>query len=381
MESLPNDELSCALAELPEALWPSVTNWLERAGLTDADFVSRPGALGVLLRLVACSEFAAATLRREWPWFLDQEADLSSPPDGDDLEQFAAGIASSDDPPAAVRKALRGYRHRYLVRVLWREVAGVAELEETLHDLSRLADRLLAGAAAYAERQVERKCGRVRDGDGQPVPLVILGMGKLGGRELNFSSDIDLVYLYPEGRESDGERCLSAHEYFARIGRGIVALLDEVTEDGFAFRIDTRLRPFGESGPPVTSFAAFESYLQQHGRGWERYAYVKARIVGPRPSAEVATELQEEIVRPFVYRRYLDYGVFESLREMHRLITAEVERRDMANNIKLGPGGIREIEFIVQSLQLVRGGSRPELQGRELLVVLPARWPARAGHG
>jgi glutamate-ammonia-ligase adenylyltransferase len=380
MEGLLNDELASALAELPEALRPSVGNWLDRVGPEDADFAARPGALGVLLRVVACSEFAAATLRREWAWFLDQAADLSAPPSIEDLEQFAAMIAASDDPPDTVRKALRGYRHRYLLRVLWREVAGLAELEQTLQDLSRLADRLLAAAAAYAGRQVAERCGRVRDGNGHPVSLVILGMGKLGGWELNFSSDIDLIFLYTEGKESDGERCLSAHEYFARVGRGIVALLDEVTEDGFAFRIDTRLRPFGESGPPVTSFAAFESYLQQHGRGWERYAYVKARIVGPRPSARAARELQEELVRPFVYRRYLDYGVFESLREMHRLITTEVERRDMADNIKLGPGGIREIEFIVQSLQLVRGGSRPELQCRELLVVLP-RLAGRHGLG
>jgi glutamate-ammonia-ligase adenylyltransferase len=325
----------------------------------------------VLLRLVACSEFAAAHLRRDWDWFIGEGADLSAPPSAADLERFAAEIAASDEALETVRQALRKYRHRYLLRVLWREVAGVARLEETLHDLSRLADRLLFAAAGYAERRIRERYGCVRDGEGEPVPLVILGMGKLGGRELNFSSDIDLIFLYPEGGESDGERCLSAQEYFTRVGRQVIALLDEVTEDGFAFRIDTRLRPFGDSGPPVTSFAALESYLQQHGRGWERYAYVKASVVGPRPSEAVERALQEELVRPFVYRRYLDYGVFESLREMHRLITAEVERRDMAGNIKLGPGGIREIEFIVQSLQLVRGGSRPELQCRELLVVLP----------
>jgi glutamate-ammonia-ligase adenylyltransferase len=371
MEPSLTDELARGLAELPEELHSSVSNWLDWAELRAVEPAFRPEVPGVLLRLVACSEFAASTLRREWNWFLGQGADLAAPPSVEDLERFAAAIAASDEPIDTVRKALREYRHRYLARVLWRELAGSAELEDTLHDLSRLADELLSAAAAYAERRIEEKYGRIRDAKGNPVSLVVLGMGKLGGRELNFSSDIDLVFLYPEGKESDGDRSLSAQEYFARVGRQIIALLDEVTEDGFAFRIDTRLRPFGESGPPVISFAAFESYLQQHGRGWERYAYVKACVVGPRPPEATARELQEELVRPFVYRRYLDYGVFESLREMHGLIAAEVQRRDMADNIKLGPGGIREIEFIVQSLQLVRGGNRPELQSRELLEVLP----------
>jgi glutamate-ammonia-ligase adenylyltransferase len=164
---------------------------------------------------------------------------------------------------------------------------------------------------------------------------------------------------------------VSSQEYFTRVSRHIVALLDEVTADGFAFRIDTRLRPFGDSGPPVVSFAALESYLLQHGRDWERYAYVKANIVGPQPPDDVTRELQQDLVVPFVYRRYLDFGVFESLREMQGLIATEVQRREMADNIKLGPGGIRAIEFIVQSLQLVRGGSRVELQERGLLRVLP----------
>ena len=371
MESVLNKQLACALVELPDDLQPTVRNWAERVTGQWGELALPPATLSVLLRLVASSEFAASTLLREWTWFLDHEAGLSEPPSAEDLANFAAAIARSEEPIGQVRKTLREYRHRYLVHVLWREIQGGVTVEETLCDLSRLADQLLAAAAVYAERLVRDKHGLVCDSRGDPVSLVILAMGKLGGHELNFSSDIDLIFLYPEGAESDGDRCLSAQEYFARVGRSVITLLDEVTEDGFAFRIDTRLRPFGESGPPVTSFAALESYLQQHGRGWERYAYVKARIVGRHPSEAVARELQHDLIRPFVYRRYLDYGVFESLREMHRLITAEVERRDMVDNVKLGPGGIREIEFIVQSLQLVRGGSRPELQRRGLLDVLP----------
>ena len=234
METVFSEELSLALAGLPEGLRPSVTSWLDRCEISDAGFTARPEALDLLLRLVACSEFAASTLRREWDWFLDNAADLSAPPSAEDLEQFTGAIAASDEPVETVRKALREYRHRYLVRVLWRELAGAARLEDTLHDLSRLADKLLSAAAIYAERRVEEKYGRVRDGEGGPVPLVVLGMGKLGGRELNFSSDIDLVFLYPEGRESDGDRRLSAQEYFARVARQVIALLDEVTEDGSA---------------------------------------------------------------------------------------------------------------------------------------------------
>ena len=315
-----------------------------------------------LARLIGCSEFAAATLKRERAWFDERQDLLNAPPDPDELLQFAESIATSNDDVETVKGRLRRYRHRHLFHVLWREVAGTATLEETLTALSDLADHLLDAAARYGGRLLQERFGVVRGPQGEEVPIVILGMGKLGGGELNFSSDIDLVFLYPEGTESDGDRCLSAQEYFTRWSRQIVALLDEVTADGFAFRIDTRLRPFGESGPPVSSFAALESYLPQHGRDWERYAYVKARIVGTRPSPRIA---------PFVYRRYLDYGVFEALRDMQGMIAAEVERRDMADNVKLGPGGIREIEFIVQSLQLVRGGSRAELQDRRLLRVLP----------
>ena len=196
-------------------------------------------------------------------------------------------------------------------------------------------------------------------------------MGKLGGRELNFSSDIDIIFCYPEDGSTDGPRQLSAQEYFGRLSRLLISLIDETTVDGFVFRIDTRLRPFGESGPPVVSFAALESYFLQHGRDWERYAYVKARIVGTQPPADIANDLMTNLIRPFVYRRYLDYGVFESVREMQNLIAAEVRRRELADNVKLGPGGIREAEFIVQALQLVRGGSKPELQHCELQTVLP----------
>ncbi len=308
---------------------------------------------------------------RDREWFFANADTLSQPPDMSVLDELVEDVGRSCDDFDEARARIRQCRNRWMLQVLWREVGGDTRLDETLSAMTILADRLLEAAAGFAERVVRERFGVVRSGDGEPVSLVILGMGKLGGRELNFSSDIDIIFLYPGGIESDGRKSVSAPEYFTRVSRYVVALLDKVTDGGFAFRVDTRLRPFGDSGPPVTSFAALEAYLSKHGRDWERYAYVKARIVGPRPPPRVVDELMNDLVRPFVFRRYLDYGVFESLREMHGMISVEVQKREMADNVKLGPGGIREIEFIVQSLQLVRGGSRPELQQRELLQVLP----------
>jgi glutamate-ammonia-ligase adenylyltransferase len=342
-------------ATLPAELHASLELWLERFGKTDH--------VDVLTRLVTCSEFAATVVLREKDWFLDNVAAFGAAPDASGLDEFLG----ADN----IQSQLRRFRNRYMLHVLWREVFGLADLDETLGSLSTLADRMLDVATRHAEQSLYSRYGVVRNSTGEKVPLVILGMGKLGGLELNFSSDIDIIFLYSESGETDGPKCVSAQEYFGRLSRQIIALLDETTVDGFVFRIDTRLRPFGDSGPPVVSFGALESYLLQHGRDWERYAYVKARVVGPRPGGDIVNELHQDLIRPFVYRRYIDFGVFESLREMHAMIAAEVRKRELQDNVKLGPGGIREAEFVVQSLQLVRGGSEPSLQSRELQKVLP----------
>jgi glutamate-ammonia-ligase adenylyltransferase len=362
---------SDAIKALPQALQGPTTLWFERLESQHGPLALPDDITTRLVRLAGCSEFASGVVLRDWDWFVANSASFREPPDRRALQTFVKDIVTGADEIETAKERIRRFRHRWMLHMLWREVSGQALLEETLTLTSELADGLLDAAACFGEQQVRERFGVVRDESGEAASLVILGMGKLGGYELNFSSDIDLVFVYPDAGDSDGRKCISAQEYFTRVSRHIVALLDEVTADGFAFRVDTRLRPFGESGPPVTSFAALESYLLQHGRGWERYAYVKARIVGPRPSKAVADELQHELITPFVFRRYLDFGVFESLREMHRMISAEVVKREMADNVKLGPGGIREIEFIVQSLQLVRGGARRELQERQLLAVLP----------
>jgi glutamate-ammonia-ligase adenylyltransferase len=347
--------MGTGLVTLPAELQSSVERWLERYG--EMEHVE------ALTRLVTCSEFAGVVVLREKEWFLDNVASFNAAPDASELDTFVG-----DDN---LQSRLRRFRNRYMLHVLWREVFGLADLGETLVSLSTLADRMLDVAARHAELSLESRYGSVRNEVGEKVPLVILGMGKLGGLELNFSSDIDIIFLYSESGATDGPKCVSAQEYFGRLSRQIIALLDETTVDGFVFRIDTRLRPFGDSGPPVVSFGALESYLLQHGRDWERYAYVKARVVGPQPGDDIIEDLHRNLIQPFVYRRYIDYGVFESLREMHAMIAAEVKKRELQDNVKLGPGGIREAEFIVQSLQLVRGGSEPALQSRELQKVLP----------
>jgi glutamate-ammonia-ligase adenylyltransferase len=273
---------------------------------------------------------------------------------------------------------LRRLRQIEMARIAWRDLAGWSDLDTTLADVSMLADCLIAAAVEQAAQRLEPRFGRLRDAVGEELPLLVLGMGKLGGGELNFSSDVDLVFLYPDGSENGdsadapiGEAAVQAVEpetYYLRLSQLLIKFLDQVTEDGLVYRVDTRLRPFGASGPLAVSLPAFESYLVQHGRDWERYAYVKARLLtGPAFSADVF----DLVLTPFVYRRYLDYGVFDALRQMKRLISQEVARKDMAENIKLGPGGIREIEFIAQAFQLVRGGGRVELRERSLLRVLP----------
>ena len=262
---------------------------------------------------------------------------------------------------------LRAWRRREMVRIAWRDLAGWADLEETLCELTGFADAAINTACEFARRPLVARYGEPCSESGVVQPLVVVGMGKLGGGELNFSSDIDLVLLFPEYGETNGARPIANEEFFTRLGQGLVRMLETPTQDGIVLRVDLRLRPFGDSGPLVASFASFEDYLPRHGRDWERYAYVKARAI---TAADRYEEIKTAAVRPFVYRRYLDFGVFESLRDMKALIAREVERRELADHVKLGPGGIREIEFIVQAFQLIRGGRDRRLQTPSLLKAL-----------
>jgi glutamate-ammonia-ligase adenylyltransferase len=358
-------------AVVPELLRDALGHWWERAG-ANLKFRDTCAALPARLRaelprVAAGSEFIAAALIQDpdaLDWFNRHE------------EPSAAAIANADYAARAsaapsiapAQSILREWRRREMLRIGWRDIAGRAGVAETLAALSDLADACIRAAAAAARLHLESVFGRPRDAASSEVPLIVLGMGKLGGRELNFSSDIDLVFLFSQAGQTDGPREIENEEYFNRLGRELIRLLDERNADGFVFRVDMRLRPFGESGPLVVSLASLEDYLQQHGRDWERYAWIKAR---PILGAAAYAAAYQEFVRSFVYRRYLDFGVFESLRDMKALIVREVSRRELEQDLKLGKGGIREIEFIVQSMQLVRGGSDRRLQSASLLEVLP----------
>lgn len=267
-----------------------------------------------------------------------------------------------------VMSRLRQRRNAEMVRIALRELLQLATLDETLAALSDLADASLQTALDWAQTRLRERYGEpIGEDSGEVSRLIVLGMGKLGGRELNFSSDIDLIYLYTEPGETNGASRISNEEYFARLCQDLSRLLSTVTPDGFVFRIDTLLRPFGSVGAIALSVDAAERYYEQHGREWERYAMIKARPVAGDLAA--GTQLIEAL-RPFVYRRYLDFGALGALRELKRLIEHDAHKRGAEANLKLGPGGIRELEFIVQLFQLTRGGHDRRLRDAQLRPVL-----------
>src|SRR5690606_18895770 len=252
---------------------------------------------------------------------------------------------------------LRQQRNAQLSCILAADILQLHSIEQSLAAVSALADQLINTAYHWAYQQVSAQWGTPLDERGQPMPLLILGMGKLGGGELNFSSDIDLIFTYPANGDTQGGRRSTEHQqFFTRLGQKLIAALHQVTADGFVYRVDMRLRPFGDSGPLVLSFAAMEDYYQEQGREWERYAMLKARVLNP--DGYHSQELQQ-LLKPFIYRRYIDFSAIESLRRMKQQIEQENRRLNRRDNIKLGIGGIREVEFIVQTLQLIRGGRIP----------------------
>ncbi|MEB5922034.1 bifunctional [glutamate--ammonia ligase]-adenylyl-L-tyrosine phosphorylase/[glutamate--ammonia-ligase] adenylyltransferase [Franconibacter daqui] len=337
---------------LPAALDGAAFNDDIRAVLTFSDFVRE-----------------AVSAHPEWLSELQQ-----SPPQAQEWRHYPAWLQDalqevSDE--AALMRALRLFRRRIMVRIAWAQTLSTLSTEETLQQLSQLAETLIVAARDWLYAACCKEWGTPCNAQGVPQPLMILGMGKLGGGELNFSSDIDLIFAWPEnGVTQGGRRELDNAQFFTRLGQRLIKVLDQPTQDGFVYRVDMRLRPFGDSGPLVLSFAALEDYYQEQGRDWERYAMVKARIMGDNDDAW-SQELRA-MLRPFVFRRYIDFSVIQSLRNMKSMIAREVRRRGLTDNIKLGAGGIRETEFIVQVFQLIRGGREPALQSRSLLPTLAA---------
>ncbi|MDC5807726.1 bifunctional [glutamate--ammonia ligase]-adenylyl-L-tyrosine phosphorylase/[glutamate--ammonia-ligase] adenylyltransferase [Vibrio europaeus] len=268
-------------------------------------------------------------------------------------------------------RVLRQFRNREMTYIAWRDFTASWPLEQSLEHLSQLAEAMIFETYQWQYKACCELWGTPTNAQGEAQPMLIIGMGKLGGGELNFSSDIDLIFTYPENGETQGaRRSIANAQFFTRLGQRIIKALDQQTFDGFCYRVDMRLRPFGDSGPLVMSYAALEDYYQEQGRDWERYAMIKARVMG----REMYPEYQElrQMLRPFVFRRYIDFSAIQSLRRMKSMISSEVRRRGLSNNIKLGAGGIREIEFIAQVFQLIRGGREPSLRQRGLLDTLDA---------
>jgi [glutamine synthetase] adenylyltransferase / [glutamine synthetase]-adenylyl-L-tyrosine phosphorylase len=299
----------------------------------------------------AVFEAVLTTIEQPFAWDTVDTAALAAAPD-------AAGLAL----------ALRDLRQRVMLTVLLRDLTRRADLAEVCATVTLLAEVAIDASVACHHRWLAAIHGEPTGADSGAVQrLHVVAMGKLGGRELNVSSDVDLVFVYPDRGATIGAKPLDNQDFFDRLGRRVIAALDDITEFGFVFRVDMRLRPYGESGPLTSSFAALEQYLIAQGRTWERYAWLKARTL----TGDQIEELERVIV-PFIFRKYLDYDAYAGLRDVHRQIREQGKRQDYARNIKLGPGGIREIEFIVQALQLVRGGHEPALRTRGTLDALEA---------
>lgn len=316
-------------------------------------------------RLLLVSDYAYRqidTLKK-----LLQEENCKTPLRLEHYQQLISAI-SLESSTVIFTQAIREFRHRHFLRLCLREMGGLASTEETLQAWSDCADALILHTLCYVEQQLAVRYGQPYGESGDLARLYVLAMGKLGGRELNFSSDVDLIFAYSEAGYTDGPEPISNQEYFSKVAQQLIALLQNRTADGFVFRVDIRLRPNGDSGPVVYTLAAMETYYQEQGRDWERYAMVKARVLGD----EGASPWFKQLMTPFIYRRYVDFSVIESLRSMKAMIEREVQLNPMLDDIKRGRGGIREIEFVIQCFQLIRGGRLPQIQQQNAMAAMKA---------
>lgn len=324
-----------------------------------------------LIKAIAMSDFVAQQLQKQ-PELLT--AWLEKSPEIEDCERYAErlqAVISTVKNEEELQRELRRFRHREMATLSFIQSNQRASTQQVFERLSDLAEALILGARDWLFEQMCGEYGTPMNELGEKQELLILGMGKLGGRELNFSSDIDLIFTYPDvGETVGGRKPMENSKFFTRLGQRLIRALDEITLDGFVYRTDMRLRPFGDSGTLVLSFTAMEDYYQEQGRDWERYAMIKAKILG-EDLTNINHKHLKQMLRPFVYRRYLDFSAIQSLREMKQKISREVLRQGLVDNIKLGAGGIREVEFIVQTFQMMRGGRDKILQQRSLLAVLP----------
>jgi len=368
--------MSTLATNLPESLageadiaWRRIEEFIEPDIFTALETQLNEETTLQLSRVLACSPFVADLVRRK-PEILLQLFECGQLQNRLDPAAFQAELRGEmSEEGADLSRVLRLFRARHMLRIVWRDFCRLADTMETVGDTSLLAETCIAEALSHCESTLEERFGRPLGRDsGERQQLIVLAMGKLGAGELNVSSDIDLIFCYPEAGQTDlADKPLSNEQFFTKLGQALITALDQNTADGFVFRVDMRLRPYGDSGALAQNFAALEEYYQDQGRDWERYALIKARPVTGDPTQ--AAQLMDAL-RPFVFRRYIDFGIIESLRGMKQMITAEVRRRGLQQDVKLGHGGIREVEFIAQCFQLIRGGRDLGLQQRELLKVL-----------
>lgn len=372
---------------LPESLSQSCRNALEAIlEHSDGNLPAWPEqALELVFKGFRQSTFIREICQRHPQWLFDwvkPDSPLYCSRSEEAMRKALQERLAATSNEAELMKALRQFRNAEQARLVWRDITGLATLEGTVAEVSALADVCISLSLENLYRQLVQKHGTPRDlKTGQAQELLVLGMGKLGARELNISSDIDLIFAYPASGETDHpEKPIDNQQFFNKLGQRLIHVLDQVTEDGLVFRVDMRLRPYGSAGALALNYSAFEDYYQNQGREWERFAMVKAR---PITGSEKHRQILSEIIQPFVYRKYTDFSSIQALRDMKRLITSEVHRKGGENNIKLGSGGIREVEFIVQACQLIHGGRDQELQQTGLLPILqvlkdkeylPAAW-------
>ena len=381
--SLPADT---SLTSEQQALWGTLEQrYFNELGQANATVVQQ------LKMAVALSPFIADVLLTELPYVLSyaEQYELDKPLAFEFVEQALHEQLASCQNDNAAKQVLRRWRARIFALIAIRNLVFSSSITIDFQDISYAADTLILSAYHWIYPRLCQQFGTPLDQQDKPLPLLILAMGKYGGKELNFSSDVDLMFFFPfDGETQKGPRRLEHQTFFTRLGQQLIALLADRTKDGFVFRVDMRLRPYGESGPLAMSFAAAEEYYQDQGREWERFALIKARVINA-DSCELPSQANNEavfdlnhaqtthykdmfyqLIKPFVYRRYIDFGVLESIRNMKTMIETEVRRKGLTDNIKLGSGGIREAEFIVQSLQLIRGGRIRHIQRRSFLVAL-----------
>lgn len=364
---LPTSELQQIPEQLRDGVEQTWSTFTQQCSALGCKIPDDPLLLSALCKVWAVSRFVADTCARH-PAALLKLLDSGALQSSSVRSKYALWFNDVQiDSEADLLHHLRVFRRQAMLRIAWRDIAGWSDLDETLADLSALAEVCVQQALDYLFAEACARWGTPLREDRSPQNLIVLAMGKLGAWELNFSSDIDLIFAYPRDGVLPGDKQTTYSKFYIWLCRRLVSALSNVTADGFVFRVDTRLRPFGDSGPLAMSFSAMAKYYQEHGREWERYALVKSR---PIAGDFGAGERLQMSLRPFVYRPYLDFGIFAELRKLKAQIASELDRKDRVDNVKLGPGGIREIEFITQVFQLIRGGRDQQLQERRLLPVL-----------